>query len=208
MGRRQDGRIEPGQKLSKAISARAWNRAQDAADIVLGDSLAIQASPGKGITGSLVVACRVTTSIASVKPGHVVAINTAGAYAIPDPSEALDKKSPRVFSFEADVVTPVEYISYGQSLRPFGVIVGGVAMPQIGQPRVVNVCITGMCVARVKMRGVGDFLRRPVIREEQDTIESLTGLAEQSSCGPHRIVEEIGPADPGDETVKYCAVIL
>jgi hypothetical protein len=37
MGKRQDGRIEPGQKLSGAISARAWNRAQDAADIVLAE---------------------------------------------------------------------------------------------------------------------------------------------------------------------------
>lgn len=33
---RKDGRIEPGQSLSSAISARAWNRAQDAADAVLG----------------------------------------------------------------------------------------------------------------------------------------------------------------------------
>jgi hypothetical protein len=33
---RKDGRVEPGQPLSSAISARAWNRAQDAADIVLG----------------------------------------------------------------------------------------------------------------------------------------------------------------------------
>ena len=32
---RADGRIEPGQSLKSAISARAWNRAQDAADIVL-----------------------------------------------------------------------------------------------------------------------------------------------------------------------------
>ena len=31
-----DGRIEKGQRLSSAISARAWNRAQDAADRVLG----------------------------------------------------------------------------------------------------------------------------------------------------------------------------
>jgi hypothetical protein len=37
MPRRPDGRIEPGQKLASAISARAWNRAQDAADIVLGE---------------------------------------------------------------------------------------------------------------------------------------------------------------------------
>lgn len=33
---RNDGRIEKGQRLSSAISARAWNRAQEAADIVLG----------------------------------------------------------------------------------------------------------------------------------------------------------------------------
>jgi hypothetical protein len=31
------GRVNPGQKLTTAFSARAWNRAQDAADIVLGD---------------------------------------------------------------------------------------------------------------------------------------------------------------------------
>jgi hypothetical protein len=47
---RPDGRIEPGQPLRGAISARAWNRAQDAADIVLG------ANPGTaGVTGSPVL---------------------------------------------------------------------------------------------------------------------------------------------------------
>lgn len=34
---RKDGRVEPGQKVAKAFSARAWNRAQDAADVVLGE---------------------------------------------------------------------------------------------------------------------------------------------------------------------------
>jgi hypothetical protein len=34
---RADGRVRPGQNLTTAFSARAWNRAQDAADIVLGD---------------------------------------------------------------------------------------------------------------------------------------------------------------------------
>jgi hypothetical protein len=37
MPSRRDGRIEAGQPLASAISARAWNRAQDAADIVLGN---------------------------------------------------------------------------------------------------------------------------------------------------------------------------
>jgi hypothetical protein len=44
---RPDGRIEQGQPLRGAISARAWNRAQDAADLVLG------ANPGtEGVPGS------------------------------------------------------------------------------------------------------------------------------------------------------------
>lgn len=42
---RPDGRIEKGQKLATAISARAWNRAQDAADRVLG------ATPGFAADG-------------------------------------------------------------------------------------------------------------------------------------------------------------
>jgi hypothetical protein len=41
---RQDGRIEQGQSLKSAISARAWNRAQDAADIVLGQRYGVQAN--------------------------------------------------------------------------------------------------------------------------------------------------------------------
>jgi hypothetical protein len=42
---RNDGRIEPGQKLAGAISARAWNRAQDAADRVLGAGTGVEAGP-------------------------------------------------------------------------------------------------------------------------------------------------------------------
>lgn len=45
---RHDGRIEPGQSLNTAISARAWNRAQDAADIVLGDRYSQASGPLSG----------------------------------------------------------------------------------------------------------------------------------------------------------------
>lgn len=40
---RNDGRVEKGQSLKTAISARAWNRAQDAADKILGASAALEA---------------------------------------------------------------------------------------------------------------------------------------------------------------------
>ena len=42
---RNDGRIEAGQKLAGAISAKAWNRAQDAADRVLGAGTGVEAGP-------------------------------------------------------------------------------------------------------------------------------------------------------------------
>lgn len=45
---RGDGRLEPGQPLAGAITARAWNRAQDAADIVLG------ATPGTALNEALI----------------------------------------------------------------------------------------------------------------------------------------------------------
>ena len=46
---RPDGRIEKGQPLASAISARAWNRTQDAADRVLGVGAGVEAD---GIRGS------------------------------------------------------------------------------------------------------------------------------------------------------------
>ena len=46
---RPDGRLEPGQPLRGAISARAWNRAQDAADLVLGASTGTSATSGSPV---------------------------------------------------------------------------------------------------------------------------------------------------------------
>lgn len=46
---RPDGRIEPGQPLRGAISARAWNRAQDAADLVLGSTPGTEGVPGSPV---------------------------------------------------------------------------------------------------------------------------------------------------------------
>jgi hypothetical protein len=45
---RADGRIEQGQSIRSAISARAWNRAQDAADLVLGAQPGFEADGIRG----------------------------------------------------------------------------------------------------------------------------------------------------------------
>lgn len=44
---RPDGRLEPGQPIRGAISARAWNRMMDAADIVVGNSSGITGKPSQ-----------------------------------------------------------------------------------------------------------------------------------------------------------------
>jgi hypothetical protein len=62
---RPDGRIEPGQPLRGAISSRAWNRAQDAADLVLGSTTGIEAGGGRaGTTPYTWVLCRPTVTVA------------------------------------------------------------------------------------------------------------------------------------------------
>lgn len=48
MPTRRDGRVEPGQPIRTAFSAAAWNRAQDAADKVLGQGDAFAADSVRG----------------------------------------------------------------------------------------------------------------------------------------------------------------
>lgn len=48
MPSRRDGRVEPGQPLRTAFSASAWNRAQDAADVVLGQRPGFEADGVRG----------------------------------------------------------------------------------------------------------------------------------------------------------------
>jgi hypothetical protein len=54
---RPDGRIEKGQRLATAISARAWNRAQEAADRVLGAAPGVEA--GTGVTDGNTIVVRI-----------------------------------------------------------------------------------------------------------------------------------------------------
>jgi hypothetical protein len=62
---RPDGRIEPGQPLRGAISARAWNRAQDAADLVLGANPGTAGAPGSPVLKPYTWAyCRPSVTVA------------------------------------------------------------------------------------------------------------------------------------------------
>lgn len=73
-----DGRIEKGQRLSTAISARAWNRAQDAADIVLGVRPGISVPQTQQFGDHLILRVPKNELHANTDPlevGHGIAIN-------------------------------------------------------------------------------------------------------------------------------------
>lgn len=74
---RKDGRIEKGQSLRSAVSARAWNRAQDAADIVLGATPAAEA-------GDLSVIDR-APNVVLVSNGSGVVVPLGGVLALSGP---------------------------------------------------------------------------------------------------------------------------
>lgn len=72
---RKDGRVEPGQPLSSAISARAWNRAQDAADVVLGQRPGFAADGVQGPSAPYTSVLARNDSGSTVPRWGVLAIN-------------------------------------------------------------------------------------------------------------------------------------
>ena len=71
---RANGRVQPGQNIAAAFSARAWNRAQDAADIVLGDR-------GSVVADALTTAQR-AANIVMVKNGSDLVVPRFGVLGI------------------------------------------------------------------------------------------------------------------------------
>lgn len=71
----ETGRIAAGQKLSSAVSARAWNRAQDAADIVLGSRGNLLAGASSTIERASNVVLVLNVSGYPVPVGGALAIN-------------------------------------------------------------------------------------------------------------------------------------
>jgi hypothetical protein len=218
MPKRPDGRIEPGQRLSTAISARAWNRAQDAADIVLGERTGFGAEAGAALPGALVVPCRVTTTVEGVMPGHVVEISGSDSRfpnllaATPDTfSPSLLRLQGQVSSarqFNSQVPSSPNFDAFRTAYQiPVGVIVGGTTMPTPGTPQTVSLCVAGVCVARIRTRGSGvlpggffgftqfGFVQPAFRRIPSDTAENLAGTFEITDTGTHRVLA-VSPLNP------------
>jgi hypothetical protein len=231
MGTRRDGRIDPGQKLGKAISARAWNRAQDAADIVLGEQTVFGAGPIQGLPDRLARSARLFVPAQvgrRVRFGMIVRLggNTGN---LPTNYASLGASAPTTAG--TTVASPflaVPFVDRRQTTnRNFGVIVGGSVPSSVGFSNSIStICTHGTCLAMVR-KNPGGFLpkvRPAVIRYTSDTSTNLNGIAEDADCGAGELLywtnikpfsteqqaaEGIESPEPLDDTLQnvYYAVV-
>jgi hypothetical protein len=137
-------------------------------------------------------------------------LNGVAARALPNDIPANAERCARVFALSGSVVVPVSLDAYEDAKVQLGVIVDGVQMPTPGNSRIVNVCISGLCVARVRPRGnffqSYQFMSAPVRRDAGDTDAKLTGAGESSSCGTHRVIAFLN--EPDANGIDFAAVLL
>jgi hypothetical protein len=209
MPRRPDGRIEPGQKLASAISARAWNRAQDAADIVLGERTEFGAEAGMRMPGQLVVPCLVTNNDLQ---GAIVQIGSIVDFRQPSSTSAtIVGGNVTVRALAGVPFVPANLVDRrSQAAKGFGVILGGAKMPAFGESSVLDVCIAGPCIARVNRRSSSMLTRvqPPVIRNnlEAQFPKDIVGVGEDSECGHALLLQWLDVFTQVD--IVYRAVIL
>lgn len=194
--------VSPGQKLSLAAAQVNWINEQMrrpvATDVQAGDVT---------FPGTVVAVCSLSSTIDNVLPGHVVRLTGSASHVLPGTGEVDSKRTARAFALSGEVVIPCSFDNYDDSSRHLGVIVGGSTMPQDGDTTMVRVAIAGMCIARVHWFGAGSYIRGPVLRVENEDPDTWTGYAEQSSCGPHRLLSPLGAIDDDAER-QWCVVLL
>jgi hypothetical protein len=212
------GRVEKGQSLRSAFSARAWNRAQDAADIVLGARPGLTAEAGQPQQFQVVVPCNLVNTASAGTPtvdariGHWVNVYAMGA-ARPTNTAATEFSRPEITSLTGQLTIAATLIA---SINPamYGVIVGGAYLPKAGETGFVDLCIFGPAVAFVVKRasdGNGPYrLGPPRLRDNADTVERLRGVMERNNCGEHLCINSDGGANygTGGVNLQYSLVMV
>lgn len=183
-----DGRIEKGQRLSTAISARAWNRAQDAADIVLGVRPGVAAAEQMYSQPYVSALVNIDNATEEYPHGGVCielldaawdapAGNVSGAF----PSAIARANQTTYLKGEiAEVTDLIAYETYNSVVpRAFAVSVEPIA---IGQT-VVRCAVAGLVVAAIRsLSSHHQFVALPKKRSDPDPL-AIKGLLESSDCG-------------------------
>jgi hypothetical protein len=177
-----NGRVNPGQKLTTAFSARAWNRAQDAADIVLGDRGGLAEAAG-GRTTRAVNIIRVRNATAHDVPIHGVLQFTSPAISpIGGQLTATGSAAAAAKQFNESVVMRAVVPVANTSLLC-------ITLEPIASLALGRVAVAGVIACKVKLPTSGTFFY--AITRQGDYTQLLA-----ASCGPVRLLwHEPGPGD-------------
>jgi len=198
---RNDGRIEPGEPISAAFSARAWNRAQDAADRVLGRSLdnnASGVSPYAWPCMTISVA-NTTGNTKAFLPGFVYQFFPYTGYAgsgsfdatlsnlgSPPETDTYQNKStitPADLAAAAGgtfTAGPINYQNYGMNYRMGVCVTGGSS---------ATLAVRGFAMARVWIKDSDHYFARPYL-DNWGSGQDATQVSQLESCsfGPCEII--------------------
>jgi hypothetical protein len=192
---RPDGRIEKGQRLATAISARAWNRAQDAADRVLG----VQTGAEAGALQNLAL------------PYHWV-------YAVNKGDETMDRFS--VVKLESQEITdgwdvdedfvnqktpdvvfkayPIEYTT-ADTTTNWDLVTYAIPLEPIPKDGCGRVAVSGVCYALIEVVDYSHNFATP-------RNYLWPGRLRSSPEGPFRILGK-GFPDPGEGDKRQLALV-
>lgn len=202
---RNDGRLEPGQRLNGAISARAWNRMLDAADLVLGEKHGVAAErlslvglpcvkaifPEKGYFGEVRLIGESSFAAQNLSPSVPASVSTAGSFSGPE-AEFLNWKSvPTV------ACVPQAYDS--PNARPDAAIAVCISNDD------TLYAIAGMAFVRVRVFNYRHrYARPPQIFDGQTPQQTndATGCLDSAFYGPAKIIGYARARDALD--VQFC----
>jgi len=208
---RPDGRIEKGQRLSSAISARAWNRAQEAADRVLGAGTGFQAESGQGYPSFLAMPMRITGTamLADNKfpPGAVVRLSGLATPRSATSAPVSASLSPPYDGYMTcdvgiaaihDPYTSLNTYTNGSAGDPWGVTTQGGTINDV-----VPVIVRGVAPVRIRLlyyatQATNRTFAVPTVRRSQaETVERLRGVLETTACACDNAARVLGVARGG-----------
>jgi hypothetical protein len=186
---RADGRVRPGQNIGSAFSARAWNRAQQAADVVLGDQLAVNVENSPQAANFSTILVRNDSGFAVPMLGVLL----LGAPVVSPATGTLTADSAADFQAKQFLRRPV-FVGTTPTANASQICL---TLEPIQNGAIGRAIISGMTACKVKTVAGGPFYY--AASRDADRTQLIV-----SSCGPARLVwHESGIGDD-----KWALVVL
>lgn len=173
----QNYRVEVGQPISEAFSATAWNRAQDAADIILGSQPRVLGQNPIPYQYGIVVPIYLSTKRGPFEEGSAIRIVNYRA------------NVKRLFRLDGSVAVPRPLEDYETHTTVFPESFGVTVQPIREDDNVAICCVSGLVVARIRIISPNHrFVSLPTDRTVAGGSAGEDGVLETSDMGFARLV--------------------